>query len=122
VEESSEEGSETRIVEELTRLLGQAPVEWSAEALTHNTYNVVTGGIWRVRAGSASVVLKVVSPADDAAASEEWSPSEEPSHWNYWEREALAYESGITAVYSGAGICGPRLLASNRRPNGEIAL
>jgi len=55
-------------------------------------------------------------------ASEEWSPSEVPSHWNYWEREALAYESGITTVYSEAGISGPRLLASYRRPNGDVAL
>ena len=121
-EEGPDKGSETQIVEELTRLLGHTPVGWSAEALTHNTYNAVTGGIWRVRAGSASVVLKVVSPGDDAAASEEWSPSEVPTHWNYWEREALAYESGITAVYSEAGISGPRLLASNRRSNGDVAL
>ena len=45
-----------------------------------------------------------------------------PSHWNYWEREALAYESGITAAYSESGIIGPRLLASYRRPNVGISL
>jgi hypothetical protein len=122
VKESLHKRSEAPIVEELTRLLGQTPVDWSAEALTHNTHNAVTTGIWRVRAGSASVVLKVVSPGVDAAASEEWRSSEVPSHWNYWEREALAYESGLTALYSEAGICGPRLLASYRRPSGEIAL
>jgi hypothetical protein len=121
VEASSDKGSEPRIVEELTRLLGHAPVGWSADALTHNTRNAVTSGIWRVRAGFVSVVLKVVSPGD-GAASDEWSPSEVPSHWNYWEREALAYESGITSAYSEAGISGPRLLASNRRPNGDVAL
>jgi hypothetical protein len=53
---------------------------------------------------------------------EEWSSSEEPSHWNYWEREVLAYERGLTSAYSAAGISGPRLLALNRRPNAEIAL
>lgn len=93
MKEGLDKESEAQIAKELTRLLGYAPVDWSAEALMHNTHNVVTDGIWRARAGSASVVLKVVSPGDDAAASEEWSPSEVPSHWNYWEREALAYES-----------------------------
>jgi phosphotransferase family enzyme len=121
-EESLHKGSEAPIVDELTKLLGHRPVDWSAEALTHNTHNAVTSGIWRVRAGSASVVLKVVSPGGGVVASEEWSPSEVPSHWNYWEREALAYESSITALYSEAGISGPRLLASHRRPNGEVAL
>ena len=122
MKEGLDKESEAQIAEELARLLGHAPVEWSAEALTHNTHNVVTGGIWRVRAGSASVVLKVVSPGGEVVASGEWSPSEDPSHWNYWEREVLAYESGVTAVYSRVGISGPRLLASNRRPNGDVAL
>jgi hypothetical protein len=119
--ESSGERGEAQVAEELTKLLGHAPAEWSAEILTHNIYNAVTAGIWRVRVGSASIVLKVVSPAG-AAPSEEWSPSEYSSHWNYWEREALAYEQGVTAVYSEAGISGPRLLALNRRPNGDVAL
>ena len=90
-EEGLHKGGEAQIVEELTRLLGHAPVDWSAEALTHNTYNAVTAGIWRVRAGSASMVLKVISPGGEMVASDEWSSSEVPSHWNYWEREALAY-------------------------------
>ena len=120
-EEGPDNESEAQIAEELTRLLGHAPVDWSAETLTHNTHNAVTAGIWRVRAGSASLVLKVISPSG-TAASEEWRASEAPSDWNYWQREALAYEGGITALYSEAGICGPRLLASNRRPNGAISL
>ena len=120
-EEDSYKDSEAQIVEELTKLLGHAPVDWSAEILTHNTNNAVTAGIWRVRFGSASVVLKVLSPSG-TASSGEWSPSEMPSHWNYWEREVLAYESGVTAVYSAARISGPRLLDSNRRPNAEVAL
>jgi hypothetical protein len=36
--------------------------------------------------------------------------------------EALAYESGVTSTYSGAGIPGPRLLASHRRSSGDVAL
>ncbi len=120
-DEGPDKRNEARFVRELTGLLGHAPDEWSAEPLTHNIRNAVTAGIWRVRAGSSSFILKVVSPGG-TAASEEWSPSEDPSHWNYWEREALAYEQGLTAVYSEAGISAPRLLGSNRRPNGDAAL
>jgi hypothetical protein len=40
----------------------------------------------------------------------------------FWEREALAYKQGVTTVYSEAGISSPRLLALNRRPNGDVAL
>jgi hypothetical protein len=106
----------------LTELLGHTPAEWSEETLTHNANNAVTAGIWRVRAGSLSAILKVVSPPGGRATSEEWNSSEDPSHRNYWEREALAYEHSLTSAYSAAGIAGPRLLALNRRPNGEIAL
>ena len=47
---------------ELTRLLGHTPAGWFAETLTHNTSNAVTAGIWCVRAGSLSAILKVISP------------------------------------------------------------
>jgi phosphotransferase family enzyme len=114
--------SESYTTKELTELLGHTPAEWSEETLTHNANNAVTAGIWRIRAGSLSTVLKVVSPPGVRATSEEWDSSEDPSHWNYWEREALAYERGVTSVYSAAGISGPRLLSLNRRPNGEVSL
>jgi hypothetical protein len=120
-EEISDERNAALAGEELAELLDHAPARWSAEALIHNSYNAVTAGVWRVRAGPASFVLKVLSP-DGTAASGEWSPSGDPTHWNYWEREALAYESGVTSAYSGAGIRGPRLLASHRRPSGDVAL
>jgi hypothetical protein len=114
--------SESYTTKELTELLGHTPAEWSEETLTHNANNAVTAGIWRIRAGSLSTVLKVVSPPGVRATLEEWNSSEDPSHWNYWEREALAYERGVTSVYSAAGISGPRLLSLNRRPNGEVSL
>ncbi|HYQ83476.1 MAG TPA: hypothetical protein VEP28_05665, partial [Rubrobacter sp.] len=93
---------DAQIAVDLADLLGQAPDEWSAEELTHNPYNAVTAGIWRVRAGSFAAVLKVVSPPGARETSEEWRSSEEPSHWNYWEREVLAYESGLAYAYSEA--------------------
>ncbi len=108
--------------QELTELLGYTPAEWSEKTLTHNANNAVTAGIWRIRAGSLSAKLKVISPPGGKPASEEWNSSEDPSHWNYWEREALAYEYGVTSAYSAAGISGPRLLSLNGRPNGGISL
>jgi hypothetical protein len=92
---------------ELGRLLEYTPEEWCEDTLVHNTNNAV---------------LKVLSPTGGGTKSEEWRPSEDPSHWNYWEREALAYEQGVTSAYSVAGISGPGLLSLNRRPNGEISL
>jgi hypothetical protein len=115
-EKSPDKGSEAQILRELTRLLDRAPVDWSLETLTHNTHNAVTAGIWRVRVGSASFVLKVVSPESEEGTSEEVHSSEVPSCWNYWEREVLAYESGITALYSETGIMGPRPLPPPPRP------
>jgi Phosphotransferase enzyme family len=122
VQDDTRGQSEWYTSKELSEILGYAPAQWSEETLTHNTNNAVTAGIWRIRAGSLSAVLKVVSPPGVRAASEEWNSSEDPSHWNYWEREVLAYERGVTSVYSAAGIAGPRLLALNRRPNGEVSL
>ncbi len=113
---------ESYTTKELTELLGHTPAEWSEETLTHNANNAVTAGIRRIRVGSLSTILKVVSPPGGRATSEEWNASEDPLHWNYWEREALAYEQGVTSAYSAAGIFGPRLLALNRLPNGEISL
>lgn len=108
-------------VEELSGLLGREAAGWSAEPLTHNPLNAVTVGIWRIRAGSFSAVLKVLSPGGEAT-SDEWGASGEPTHWNYWRREALAYEHGLTKAYSGAGVSGPGLLALHHRPDGEVAL
>ncbi|HEY8597912.1 MAG TPA: hypothetical protein VIL85_05745 [Thermomicrobiales bacterium] len=113
--------TEAQIGAELAALLGESPAAWSAELLTHNLQNAVTVGIWRVRAGERSFILKVVSPGRGGAATG-WAASDEPTHWNYWAREALAYRHGVTTSYAAAGIAGPTLLARYARPDGAIAL
>ena len=100
---------ESYFIKELTELLGHTAAEWSEETLTHNANNAVTSGIWRIRSGSLSAILKLVSPPDGRAMSGDWNSSEDSSHWNYWEREALAYEYDVTSAYSASGISGPRL-------------
>ena len=55
-------------------------------------------------------------------SSSHWAASDDPSHWNYWRREALAYENDLAGHYRGDGIDAPKLLRSFTRPGGEIAL
>lgn len=70
---------EAQIGAELAALLGQASADWSAELLTHNLHNAVTAGIWRVRAGQRTFILKVVSPGREGAAAG-WAASDDPTH------------------------------------------
>ncbi|MFG1828059.1 hypothetical protein ACGFIJ_36815 [Microbispora bryophytorum] len=57
---------------------------------SHNRLNGVTGGIWR----DGNVVHKVLTHRRDDAPGH-WASSADPAHWNYWRREALAYETGL---------------------------
>ncbi|MEV4513585.1 hypothetical protein AB0K00_32035 [Dactylosporangium sp. NPDC049525] len=96
----------------------------AAEVLTHNQGNAATGGIWRVHGPTGSAVLKVARPpATVPVGSPAWQTSDEPTHWNYWQREALAYTTGFAAsVYADAGIAAPAVLDVAHRPDGAIEL
>jgi hypothetical protein len=99
--------------------LGGADVgEWTCESIFAPVVSG-TAGIWRVRGGPVSFVVKVVRHSADGHPN--WLTGEDPSHWYYWKREALAYESGLLDSFSG-GLRGPRLLASVHRDDGTIAL
>ncbi|MGN9841952.1 hypothetical protein ACTMTI_27875 [Nonomuraea sp. H19] len=104
--------------EEISRVLGGADAV--VEPLTHNPMNAVTGGIWRVRRGSRSAVLKVLTRRK--AASEEWRHSEDPRHWNYWRREADVYADGLPGLWAGSGVRAPKLLELVEREDGDLAL
>jgi hypothetical protein len=107
-------------------------VATSVEVLRHNVTNEATGGIWRVHGNAGSANLKVARPparsrdgsaAGRPAGSSAWPTSDEPLHWNYWRREALAYETGLSAgAYGDAGIGGPSLLAARERADGCVEL
>src|SRR5438552_6955906 len=90
----------------------------AAEVLTHNEGNAATGGIWRVHGPTGSAVLKVARPPTaEPVGSPAWQTSDEPTHWNYWQREVLAYTTGFAgSVYADAGIVAPTLLDATQRP------
>ncbi len=102
-----------------SRLGGSAE---QVEPLRHNVGNAATAGIWRVRGPAGSAVLKIASPPSGAATGY-WPTSDVPAHWNYWQREVLAYTSDLApTAYAGAGIASPELLGSNRRTDGLVEL
>ena len=105
----------------LPRAVGDAVV--AVEPLRHGLGNAATGGICRVRGTAGSAILKVarMPAAPDPANS--FPASDEPDQWNYWRREALAYETGLAATaYAGAGIAAAALLEANTRADGSVEL
>lgn len=90
------------------------------ELLTHNTLNAVTAGIWRVRDGDRSVILKVLTRRKDGH--DDWPASDDPRHWNYWRREAHVYGDGLPELWKGSGLAAPRLLDLVEREDGDLAL
>lgn len=92
------------------------------EELRHNKGNAATYGIWRVRGAAGQAVLKIYRPGAPGYAGC-WPTSTEPTHWNYWRREPLAYAEGLTStVYAEAGVSGPEMLETNVRADGMVEL
>ena len=86
------------------------------EPLRHGLGNAATGGIWRVRGTAGSAILKVARLPGRPRSGPGLPTSDEPDHWNYWRREALAYETGLAAAaYAGAAIPRPRARAVHPR-------
>src|SRR5262245_29611999 len=94
----------------------------SVEELTHNAANDATGGIWLVTGSLCSAILKIALPPSGAASGSAWPTSDEPTHWNYWQREVLAYRTDLVSAYSPFGISAPTLLSSSTLPTGAVAL
>ncbi|MEV6293277.1 aminoglycoside phosphotransferase [Streptomyces sp. NPDC051896] len=105
---------------ELRAVFGEFTEVPARTPLVHNPRNGVTAGVWRVRVGERSAILKVLTRSKATEAG--WAASEDPRHWNYWRREAEVYESGLAGVWRPAGLRGPRLLAAVERADGDVAL
>ena len=105
----------------LPRVVGDSVL--AATPLRHGLGNAATGGIWRLRGTAGSAILKVARLPATADPARAFPTSGEPDHWNYWRREALAYETGLAATaYAAGGIATPALLEANVRPDGGVEL
>ncbi|MEH2194952.1 MAG: phosphotransferase [Nostoc sp.] len=102
-----------RILDSKTAILGQ----WHAEAIAHHIINNVTAGLQRItgiasdrsKQFSWSVILKILHLQPENAGSI-FNSSQDPTHWNYWQREALIYTSGILDNLTG-NLVAPRCFA-----------
>ncbi len=100
--------------------------------IAHQLINQISGGICRVqgtaRDGASdrvfSLILKMIHlPAADATSF--FNGSDDLTHWNYWKREALAYQSGILDSASsevGDGLAAPRCRGVVERSPTEVWL
>lgn len=91
--------------------------EVQASALDHNPLNTMTGSIDRVTWDGGAAIRKVVTPCGDGAA--HWAASQEPTAWNYWQREILAYR---TALPARLGLDAPELLGAVDFTDESVAL
>jgi hypothetical protein len=69
--------------------------------------HAVTGGVWRVRAGDDSLIVKVVRHGTAETFGGLWVAGAEPEHRNYWKREWLAFAAGLLDALPG-GLRAPR--------------
>jgi hypothetical protein len=94
--------------EDLAAAFGRAVSSYTVTALDPQLrLHSVTGGVWRVRAGEDSLVVKVVRRGTDADPDQLWVSGADPQHRNYWKREWLAFASGLLDTLPG-GLRAPR--------------
>lgn len=78
-----------------------------------------TVGVWRVRAGEESAVLKLLRL--DASPNPNWAASPEPGHPRWWRRELAVMQDTILERLQ-PELRPPRLLHSAERQDGSLAL
>ncbi|GBF75084.1 aminoglycoside phosphotransferase [Paenibacillus sp. 598K] len=95
--------------------------EWCCRSIGPSDKNFVTGGVYRIAGRSDigeeeirpwSIIIKIVKA--DALR-------DDPSHYNYWKREILAYDSGFLH-HLPAEITVPRCLAIDNKPDDTVWL
>ena len=91
---------------------------WVSEAIFEPVASA-TAGIWLYRGDGWSAVLKLLHHSD--VGSPMWLSGEHESHWFYWQREALAYESRLLDSLAGP-LRAPRCYAVFHREDGTIAI
>lgn len=121
--------TDSDLVEPVRRILhsNTATIEkWQRSELSYVAVNPVSGGVHRV-AGIARdmgrpipwcLVLKVIHLPSGGTI---LGPSEDLSSYNYWKREALAYQSGFLENLPG-GLAAPQCYGISEQPDGSIWL
>lgn len=103
---------------ELERAFGRAVSSYEIEAIDpHLRIHSVTGGVYRVRAGDDSLVVKIVRHGIDATPDQLWQSGADPAHRNYWKREWLGFDSGLLNALPGR-IRAPRTALTTEHDNG----
>jgi hypothetical protein len=94
--------------------LGVGGLVRSVEVPPHNS--ALSAGVYILTLGDGTrAVLKHLT--SEQPAGEPWSThwrfrSDEKTHWNYWLRESLCYERGLTTAFRSGGVAAPELIAS----------
>lgn len=96
------------------------------EPLPHNTGNEASGGVWRVKSPGSKKgsILKIARPPrGELPTGSAWRTSNTPTHFNYWRREVMAYDTEfVDFAYGDAGIRAPELEFLNIRDDGDVEL
>lgn len=88
--------------DDLQRAFGRPVSSYEIEAIDpHLRIHSVTGGVYRVRSGDDSLVVKIVRHGTDATPDQLWQSGADVSHRNYWKREWLGFDSGLLASLPG---------------------
>ncbi|MGB6059047.1 MAG: hypothetical protein WBF71_12385 [Microthrixaceae bacterium] len=101
----------------------------SFSSLVHNRANPVTSDVQRVVFGAgsdigepgSSAIIKTIR-ADGPQIVPHWPAGADSSHWNFWSREALAYENHVPDAFRVGGLRGPRLLDRVELSDGSVQL
>ena len=89
--------------------------------LTHNPKNAVTHAIHRVTHNGQKAVKKVLTSQNKKDTPPDWVASTTLNHWNYWQREALVYQSDLGPMLNGTSTRLANLLTVDKQ-NDKIAL
>lgn len=101
-------------------------LDWRIDQIAGGLGNPVSAGLYRLEGTGLSgrevvpwsAILKVIqSPANVGESN--MGEGEDPTHWNYWKRELLVYQSGFLDTLPN-GLTAPRFLGANELP-GDVA-
>jgi hypothetical protein len=105
--------------DDLERAFGHAVTAYDVEPIDpHLRIHSVTGGVYRVRVGSESLVVKIVRHGVDATPDQLWQSGPDASHRNYWKREWLAFDSGLLDALPGQ-LRAPQTLLTTQHDDGD---